>query len=206
MASSKGTALQPKCSLTRHLRERCRSRRSSSGAPQRSSNAASTPPPRDTPARRACTAAMNWTPTGRSCISQSSRQAQGRSAVQRRRQRREVCLVHRHGIIRCVPRSGRPRWAWSARSAHRPARYAASKSRRIKRAHLLRLPVVGVVVASRQCIGAKHDASLDLSTETLGPGHCHDLLDAVLAVVADPQCRNACRRIERGCSSTRWER
>ena len=39
-----------------------------------------------------------------------------------------------------------------------------------QRAHLLRLQVIGVVIAGRQHIGADHDAALDLAAETGGAG------------------------------------
>ena len=39
--------------------------------------------------------------------------------------------------------------------------------RRIERAHLLRLQVVGVVVAGGQRVGAEHDAALHLGAEAL---------------------------------------
>ena len=58
---------------------------------------------------------------------------------------------------------------------------------RDQRAHLLRLPVVGVVVARRQRVGADHDAPLHLGAEAGLAGERHDVLERVRAVVADPQ-------------------
>jgi hypothetical protein len=48
-----------------------------------------------------------------------------------------------------------------------------------QRADLLRLQIVGVVIAGRQHIGADHDAALDLAAETGGAGllvHVDDVL------------------------------
>ena len=57
-----------------------------------------------------------------------------------------------------------------------------------QRAHLLRLQVVGVVVAGRQHIGADHDAALDLAAEAGGAGllvHVDDVLARHAQAVAD---------------------
>ena len=56
-----------------------------------------------------------------------------------------------------------------------------------QRADLLRLAVVGVVVAAGQRVGAEDDAPLDLGAEALLAGQRHDLLGVPGAVVADPQ-------------------
>ena len=55
---------------------------------------------------------------------------------------------------------------------------AASKSRRDQRAHLLRLAVVGVVVAAGQGVGAEDDPALHLVAEAGVAGGPHDLLGA----------------------------
>ena len=56
-----------------------------------------------------------------------------------------------------------------------------------ERAHLLRLPVVGVVVARREGVRAEHDATDRLRAEARRARARHDLLDAGAAVVlADP--------------------
>ena len=64
-------------------------------------------------------------------------------------------------------------------------RKAVSKSSLTRRAHLLRLAVVGVVVAGRERVRADHDAPLDLRAETLAARalvHLDEVFGAVGAV------------------------
>ena len=65
-----------------------------------------------------------------------------------------------------------------------------------QRADLLRLPVVGVVVAGRQRVRADHDAALHLGAEARLAGQRHDVLERVHPVVADPQA--VAHRVEAG--------
>ena len=119
-------------------------------------------------------------------VPETGRKAHRRSAVEARRQGREVGLVHRDRVVGSLAdREGDGR-------RRRRDQDVDLRVRRLEvapdqRAHLLRLSVVGVVVAGRQRVGAEHDAPLDLGAEPCGPRHGHHLLDAVLAVVAGTQ-------------------
>ena len=80
-------------------------------------------------------------------------------------------------------------------------RNAASKSRRKQRAHLLRLAVVGVVVAGREHVGAEQDAALHLGAEALRARAQVHLGEARARRARGG--RSARRRSARGCSTPR---
>ena len=74
-----------------------------------------------------------------------------------------------------------------------------------QRAHLLRLAVVGVVVAAGQGVGAEDDPALHLVAEAGVAGGAHDVLGArvVDALGQSPAGRSASRRSGRGWTTPR---
>ena len=135
-------------------------------------------------------------PTGRlSSGGQARRHRHPAVAGQVQRQRAQVEQVHRQRVVDLLPQRERGRRR-RGRYQHVHGLIRRVEVARDQRAHLLRLVVVGVVVAGRQRIGANHDAPLDFRPETGRPGQRHHLLGAVRAVVADPQ--PVAHRVEAG--------
>ena len=128
-----------------------------------------------------------------------------RVAGQIGRDRAQVGQVHGHRVVGPLPDRER------GRRGGRRDQHVDLLERRVEvpadqRAHLLRLAVVGVVVAARQRVRAEHDPALDLRAEAGRPGQRHDLVRARGCRRRRSAGRSASRRTGPGSTSTRWAR
>jgi hypothetical protein len=108
------------------------------------------------------------------------------AAVEVRRDRREVLAVHRERVVELGAERERDARR-GRRDEHVGLLEGGGEVAGDERADLLRLAVVGVVVAARQGVGAEDDPALDLRPEAGVAGQRHDLLERAVAVVADAQ-------------------
>ena len=97
------------------------------------------------------------------------------------RDRREVVEVHRQRVVHLVAHRERRRRR-RGRDQHVDLLERRGEVAGDQRAHLLRLAVVGVVVARRQRVRAEDDPALDLGAEPGLAGQRHDLLGGGAAV------------------------
>ena len=96
----------------------------------------------------------------------AARHRHARQSREIHRDREDIRQIHRQRIVGFLAELECRWWARPAPSPRRSSRTRCSKSRRIKRAHLLPLQIVGIVVAGREREGAEHDAAFDLGAET----------------------------------------
>ncbi len=105
------------------------------------------------------------------------RHREPRDAGQVGRDGGDVVEVHRQRVVELLPQPERGRRRGRG-DEHVGPLEGTLEVAADQRAHLLRLPVVGVVVAARQRVGAQDDAALDLVAEALVARRAHDLLGA----------------------------
>jgi hypothetical protein len=110
---------------------------------------------------------MSCRPTGKPS-GEPAGNRQRRQAGEVRADGVDVVQVHRDRVGDLRARARRPAWATSGPPAGRHLLERAAKSSLIRCRQLLRLEVIGVVVAGGQHVGARHDAPLDLGAEALG--------------------------------------
>ena len=138
-------------------------------------------------------------------VGQPARHRDRRRAGQRRRQRAQVVDVHRHRVGDALADPERDERR-GRRDQHVGLLERGGEVARDQRAHLLRLAVVGVVVAGRQRVRADHDAALHLGAEAGLAGQRHDVLERVARRRRRRAGRSAPRRSGPGWTSTRSAR
>ena len=114
---------------------------------------------------------------------ETDRHRDGRIADQVRRDGADVGQVHRQGVVGLLAEPERSRGA-RRRHQHVDLLVGGGEVLAHQRAHPLRLPVEGVVVAGAESVGAEQDAPGDLGAEALAAGRRHHLLGGV---PVDPQ-------------------
>ena len=157
------------------------------GWPQRSSRAASSAPPDAVEAVVGQGGRHDLQPDRQPVLGrQPDGQRQAAVAGQVDRDRGHVVEVHRERVVELVPELEGRRRAGRRHEDVDPVE-GGGEVTRDEGADLLRLAVVGVVVAGGQRVGAEDDAALHLVAEAGVTGGRHDLLGRVRAVVTDPE-------------------
>ena len=96
---------------------------------------------------------------------ETDREGQPRYARQVGRQGKHVFQVHGQWVVAVLAQAEGGRGGDRGSNHVDGLESPVSKSASDQRAHLLRLPVISIVIAGGQGISAQHDAPLDLRTE-----------------------------------------
>ena len=140
--------------------------------------------------------ARTCTPIGRPASPRPNGTLIARMAGEVRRDRTDVREVHRQRVGGLLPDRERLRRGARREEDVEPL-VRGGEVADDERAHLLRLPVVGVVVPGGQRVGPEHDPALHLGTESRVPGarvHVRDVLAVDAQAVADAVVAGQVRR------------
>ena len=124
-------------------------------------------------------------PMGRPCESKPDRKSQPRHARQVGRQGKHILQVHGQRVIAMLA-DAKGGAGSHRRGDHVHLLEGALEIGLDQGAHLLRLAVIGIVIAGGEGVGAQHDAPLDLRAKALAAGVAEDVPQAVARFTRGP--------------------